>query len=158
MAREKTPANRKTRKPDSSAQTAIVGLIRTTDLVRRRLTAVVEPQGLTLQQFNVLRILRGAGSSGLPTLSVAERMVEQTPGVTRLLDRLAAKGLVRRERCAADRRQHLCWITHEGLELLRALDAPVLDADEAIMAPLSDEERLTLTGLLDRVREGLPPP
>ena len=91
----------------SPAHEAVVGLMRTADLVRRQMTALVEPHGITLQQFNVLRILRGAGDEGLPTLEVAERMIEQTPGVTRLLDRLEAKELVRRQRCPKDRRQHL---------------------------------------------------
>src|SRR5215470_7514740 len=106
--------------------------MRTADLVRRHATALIEPQGITLQQYNVLRILRGAGADGLPTLEVADRMIEQTPGVTRLLDRLEAKQLVRRQRCPKDRRQHLCWITPKGLALLRKLDAPGLKtADDA---------------------------
>src|SRR3984893_16850032 len=97
--------------------------MRTTDLVRRQIAAFVEPHGITLQQFNVLRILRGAGADGLPTLEVAERMVEQKPGVTRLLDRMEAKELVRRQRCPKDRRQHLCWITPRGLAVLQKIDA-----------------------------------
>ena len=79
----------------------MLDLLRTVDVVRRFLARVVEPQGITLQQFNVLRILRGAerGSPpiGLPTLEIAERMVEHAPGITRLLDRLEAKGLVVRQ-------------------------------------------------------------
>src|SRR5262245_1756339 len=83
------------RKPfQSTAHAAVVGLMRTADLIRRQMSEVVERQGLTLQQFNVLRILRGGGEGGVPTLEVADRMVEQTPGITRLLDRLEAKGLV----------------------------------------------------------------
>ena len=74
----------------SPAHEAVLGLMRTADLVRRQAAALIEPHGITLQQFNVLRILRGAGGEGLPTLEVAERMIEQTPGVTRLLDRLEA--------------------------------------------------------------------
>ena len=73
----------------------------------------------------MLRILRGAGDEGLPTLEVGARMMEQTPGVTRLLDRLEAKGLVRRQRCPKDRRQHLCWITAEGQRPARQLDQPM---------------------------------
>ena len=57
-------------------------------------------------------------------------MIEQTPGITRLLDRLEAKALVRRERCAKDRRQHLCWITPDGAALLEQLDAPTVAAGE----------------------------
>ena len=79
----------------SAAHEAVVGLMRTADLIKRQAAAIVEPHGITLQQFNVLRILRGAGADGLPTLEVADRMIEQTPGVTRLLDRMEAKGLVK---------------------------------------------------------------
>ena len=81
-----------------------LGLLRTADVIRRYFDSVVEPQGLTLQQYNVLRILRGAGPDGLPTLEVADRMVERAPGITRMLDRLMAKGLVVRERSTRDRR------------------------------------------------------
>jgi hypothetical protein len=59
--------------------------------VTRRLAGVVEPHGVTLQQYNVLRILRGAGEGGLPTLEIAQRMIEHAPGITRLLDRLERK-------------------------------------------------------------------
>src|SRR5438128_7791686 len=103
----------------SVAQEAVVALMRTADLVRRHATALLEPHGLTLQQYNVLRILRGAGADGLPTLEIADRMIEQTPGITRLLDRLEAKELVRRQRCPKDRRQHLCWITPKALAILQ---------------------------------------
>ena len=81
---------------DSKAAEGVVALLRTTDLLRRVLSGVVETRGLTLQQYNVLRILRGAGSEGLPTLEIGQRMIEKSPGVTRLLDRLEAKRVVRR--------------------------------------------------------------
>ena len=90
-----------------SAIDTMVALMRTADLARRTITGVIEPHGLTPQQFNVLRILRGAGAEGLPTLEVANRMIEQTPGITRLLDGLEAKELIKRQRCPKDRRQHL---------------------------------------------------
>src|SRR6266498_2157591 len=106
--------------PSKSAE-GVVALLRTTDLLRRVLSEVAEARRNTLQQYNVLRILRGAGDEGLPTLEIGERMIEQSPGITRLLDRLEAKALVRRKRCLADRRQVLCWITAEGLALLTTL-------------------------------------
>ena len=71
-------------------------LVATADRVRDGLSQVVEPHGITLQQYNVLRILRGAGASGLPTLEIAARMVEKSPGITRLIDRLGGAALVRR--------------------------------------------------------------
>jgi DNA-binding MarR family transcriptional regulator len=129
-----------------------VALLRTADLVRRHAAATVEPHGITLQQFNVLRILRGAGGEGMPTLEVAARMIEQTPGVTRLLDRLEAKGLVRRQRCPKDRRQHLCWITEQGSGLLANLDAPMVKANQASLKGLSAAEQEELIRLLDRLR------
>jgi DNA-binding MarR family transcriptional regulator len=141
------------RKPfQSAAHEAVVGLMRTADLVRRHATAMVEPHGITLQQFNVLRILRGAGDTGLPTLEVAERMIEQTPGVTRLLDRLEAKELVRRQRCPKDRRQHLCWITPKGLALLEKIDTLAAGAPEESMKGLRQKDRVAFIRLMDAIR------
>jgi MarR family transcriptional regulator, organic hydroperoxide resistance regulator len=136
----------------SAAHEAVVGLMHTADLVRRQMTALVEPHGLTLQQFNVLRILRGAGDEGLPTLEVADRMVEQTPGVTRLLDRLEAKELVRRQRCAKDRRQHLCWISAKGLALLEKIDPVTGRAHEESLKGLRQKDRVLFIRLLDAIR------
>src|SRR3954469_19029063 len=143
----------KQRRPFASlAQEAIVALMRTADLLRRHTTLVVAPHGLTLQQFNVLRILRGGGEEGVPTLDVAERMIEQTPGVTRLLDRLEAKDLVRRQRCPKDRRQHLCWITPKGLAVLDKLDVVTAKAHDEVLKGLKQKDRVALIGLLDAIR------
>jgi DNA-binding MarR family transcriptional regulator len=136
----------------SAAHEAVVGLLRTADLIRRHAAALVEPHGITMQQFNVLRILRGAGDEGLPTLEVAERMIEQTPGVTRLLDRLEAKELVRRQRCPKDRRQHLCWITGKGLAVLEKIDAVAPRANEESLKGLKPKERVAFIRLLDAIR------
>jgi len=139
----------------SSAQEAVLGLLRSADLMRRLITGLVEPHGLTMQQFNVLRILRGAeaeGRDGVPTLDIADRMIEQTPGVTRLLDRLEGKGLVRRQRCPKDRRQHLCWITPKGLAILQKMDEVSMHANEELMKGLRAKERETLIRLMEAVR------
>jgi DNA-binding MarR family transcriptional regulator len=136
----------------SPAHEAVVGLLRTADLIRRHAAALVEPHGVTVQQFNVLRILRGAGSEGLPTLEVAERMIERTPGVTRLLDRLEAKGLVRRQRCPKDRRQHLCWITADGLAVLEKIDTLAPRAQEESLKGLRQKDRVAFIRLLDSIR------
>ena len=100
----------------------------------------------------MLRILRGAGPRGLPTLDIAERMIEQAPGITRLLDRLERKALVRRERCPKDRRRVLVAITPGGLRLLAGLDGPVAEADDALLARLGSRRAITLIRLLDAVR------
>jgi DNA-binding MarR family transcriptional regulator len=112
-------------------QEFLVTLIRTTDEVRRYLSAFVESEGITLQQYNVLRILRGAGEDGLPTLEIGRRMLERQPGVTRLVDRLVAKGLVDRSRDTGDRRRVVCTIEEDGLRVLARLDEGMksLEAD-----------------------------
>ena len=136
----------------SREQQAVVGLLRTADAIKRSLAHVIEPHGITPQQYNVLRILRGAGPDGLPTLTIGERMVEQTPGVTRLIDRLERKGLVERTPCPKDRRRVFCQITPKGLGLLEELDEPVnrWDAQTVSILPPSDVD--SLIKLLDRVR------
>src|SRR2546422_11015375 len=91
------------RKPfRSPTQEAVVGLLRTTDRVRRSLAGVVEPRGVTLQQYNVLRILRGARPAGLPTPEIAARLLAHAPGRTPLLARLPANTLLRRPRRDGD--------------------------------------------------------
>jgi DNA-binding MarR family transcriptional regulator len=130
----------------------VVALLRTADVVRRYIARVLEPYGITPQQYNVLRILRGAGSEGIPTLTIAERMIEEAPGITRLLDRLEAKGLVRRQRCPEDRRQVLCHATPQALDLLGRIDGAMDGADEAALGKLSQEDRAQLIRLLDTVR------
>jgi DNA-binding MarR family transcriptional regulator len=138
----------------SPAEEGVVALVRTADLLRRALTQVVEPHGITLQQYNVLRILRGAGAEGLPTLEIASRMIEHAPGVTRLLDRLQAKALVRRQRSADDRRQIRCWITPAGLELLERLEDAMKAGARSFMAPLAASELAAFVDLLDMLRSG----
>jgi DNA-binding MarR family transcriptional regulator len=139
----------------SPEQEAGVGVLRTAELLRGALARAIEPFGITHQQYNVLRILRGSSPEPLPVLEIAARMIERTPGITRLLDRLEAKELVRRERCVRDRRQVLCWITAPGLESLAALDGPVEAAVADAFASLSPADARRLSGLLDRLRAGL---
>ncbi len=151
-------ALQRTRPFRSPAQEAGLSIIRAADALRRRMAGVIEPHGITLQQYNVLRILRGAGPGGLPTLAVGERMIERMPGVTRLLDRLERDGLVRRTRSSEDRRRVYAEITPTGLALLARLDDPVARAEDAIFEPFDEAEIRALVGALDRVRGALEPP
>lgn len=141
--------------PHSARKRATIGLLRTADVLRRYFDCLFEPCGLAPQQYNVLRILRGARPEPLPTMVIAERMIEQAPGITRLLDRLEEKGLVNRERCAEDRRRVHCSITAEGLRVLEELDEPVDEADETALGMLDDNEVGQLIQFLDRIRAGL---
>ncbi len=143
---------RQTRPFESAANEAVVTLLGTADRVRTVLSAVTGAHDVTLQQYNVLRILRGAGRAGLPTLEIAARMIEHSPGITRLLDRLEARGLVRRVRCPEDRRQVLCHATDKAPRLLAALERPLAEAIRHSLAPLDAAATSELVRLLDAVR------
>jgi DNA-binding MarR family transcriptional regulator len=144
---------KQTRPFGSPAQETTVALLRTSDVVRRRLARVVEQHGITLQQYNVLRILRGARGEPMSAFDIADRLIEEAPGVSRLLDRLVAKKLIQRDRCSEDRRRLECSITAKGLELLARLDEPILAADSAVMDGLTAREVAMLNDLLTRIRQ-----
>ena len=146
---------RQTKPFRSQSQEAALSVMRTAHLIQRNYSRIVEPHGLTIQQYNVLRILRGAGESGLPTLEIGERMIEQTPGITRLLDRLEAKAMVRRERSSTDRRQVFCWIAPAGLDLLAKIDASIDHGGEEAFVGLKEDEIRALIGQLERLRQTL---
>jgi len=139
----------------SAAAEALVALLRTADLagdvVRRELAAA----GLSLPQYNVLRILRGAGRTGLRTYDVIPRMVSRAPNITRLVDKLEQKGLLTRTRSRADRRAVRLRITPAGLALVGQLDGPVEAADAQAMRGLTPAEQRLLVDLLDRLRHPL---
>ncbi len=137
----------------SLEQETVVALLKTVDHLRHIQTEVLGGEDLTDQQFNVLRILRGAGSDGLPTLSVAERLIEQTPGITRLIDRLEAKSLVRRERPDTDRRQVYCFITKTGLEMLARLDPIAEKGAKRVMHHLTKADMQALLKILEKIRD-----
>lgn len=132
-----------------------MAILRSADRMRRAGTELLAPYDLTLQQFNVLRILRGARPEGLCTLTIADRMIEQAPGITRLIDRLEKKGLVRRVRSEEDRRQVWCRITPAGERLLARLDAATDAYDQTAVRDLSPADQDRLTTLLDLVHAEL---
>ncbi len=143
---------RQTRPFESAADEAVVTLLATADRARAALSRITEAHDITLQQYNVLRILRGAGEEGLPTLDIASRMIEKSPGITRLLDRLEARSLVRRARCPEDRRQVLCHATGAARRLLAGLDRPVAEAGRGLLTSLDPPRTAELIRLLDAVR------
>jgi DNA-binding MarR family transcriptional regulator len=142
-------------KPDPpAAWQAVTAILRAADTVRRRMTEVLEPHGITGQQYNVMRILRGVHPEPLPTLEIGERMLERNPGVTRLLDRLEQKGLVGRERGDRDRRQMRRTITPRGLELLASLDDVIRAANESVFAGMDEASLRELSRLLQPLGRG----
>ncbi len=112
-------------------QDAYIALQRTADALARGVAAVLKPAGLTPAQFNVLRILRGAGPGGATCCEIGERMITRDPDVTRLVDRLEKRGLVARSRDAKDRRVVVQRISAEGLRLLAGLDDRIVEIHRA---------------------------
>lgn len=141
------------RRPFHSVKAEVaVSILRTAAIIERHFAQVVANSGITIQQYNVLRILRGADDEGLPTLVIRDRMIHAAPGITRLLDKLETAGLARRERCSPDRRQVFCYITSSGLEVLNQLEAAMKEADELAVGTLSEDEQRQLLKLLEGVR------
>lgn len=132
-------------------ENAFVSLLRAADRVRALRESVVEQAGVTGQQYNVLRILRDAEPDGMPTLTVARRMIERAPGITRMIDRLEAKSLVARERRPGDRRYVHCRLTPKGAQLLKRLDQPLAEAGRSAFAGMRSAEVDQLIALLDRI-------
>lgn len=106
---------------------------------------------LTHTQYNVLRILRGAGLSGASCSEISERLVTRDSDITRLLDRLEARGLISREREEQDRRIIIARMTKDGLRLLAGLDQPIQQCHRRHLGHLGDKELATLSKLLDAV-------
>jgi DNA-binding MarR family transcriptional regulator len=141
------------RKPfTSTSDEGAVAILRTADVLRRAFTEVLAVHDITLAQYNVLRILRGAGPAGLPTLEVAARLIETAPGITLMMNRLVQRGWVRRRRSRSDRRQVLCHLTDSGSSLLAQLDAPFRSSGDRALQALSVADQLRLVHMLDAVR------
>lgn len=138
----------------SPEQEAHLNVVRTAAVLSDAFEQVVRPAGLTLAQYNTLRILRGAGADGLCRNELRERLVTRMPDVTRMLDRLEEAGLVLRERTDADRRLVRTRITGPGLDLLAGLDAAVDAEHRRRLGHLTADELQTLSGLLTRARQG----
>lgn len=130
---------------------AFLNLIRTADLFNRRETEFLKPFNLTPSQYNVLRILRGAGPDGLPCSEISERMIARDPDVTRLLDRMEAKDLVRRSRDQRDRRVVTTTITDTGLAAVNEIAGNDFLEDQ-LLQDFSPEELDTFNALLEKAR------
>jgi DNA-binding MarR family transcriptional regulator len=137
--------------PDKATE-ATVALLRTANVLRRRGEEIAQTEGITLQQYNVLRILRGARGP-LPTMEIAARLIESAPGVTRFVNMLERMGLIRREQWAGDRRHVLCQITASGLKTLERLDAPMNEFDSGSTRGIADEKLEVVLEVLDQIRK-----
>jgi MarR family 2-MHQ and catechol resistance regulon transcriptional repressor len=142
--------------PEHSPQYfAGVALIRTADRISNRFGRLLRDEGLTNQQYNVLRILRREGRP-LPSLEVAERLIQQVPAITGLIDRLEKQNYVVRRRCEQDRRVIWVEITRVGLDLLARLDHPIENLTQQLFRPLPIDQLRCLTELLDTLYSHIP--
>jgi DNA-binding MarR family transcriptional regulator len=142
-------------KPFTSAEQEVhLNLERTAAVVSHAFGEALKRYGVTPTQYNVLRILRGAGGTGLCRNEVRDRMIAQVPDVTRLLDRLEESGLVERERLTSDRRQVATRITAKGLALLAELDEPVIAMHKRAFGHMTQQQLATLIELLTIARNG----
>lgn len=135
------------------ARDTYLALMRAHERLTAGTAALFKGHGLTQATYNVLRILRGAGDTGLPCNAVGERLVNRVPDVTRLLDRMERDGLVRRERSASDRRVVLAFLTPEGKTRVDALDDPVMALHGAQFDAFTARELEALEAALARLTE-----
>ena len=135
-------------------QEAFLNLLRTTDKLQWSMAEVFKPHGVTMQQYNVLRILRGSGAEGLPSLAIARRMVTRVPDITRLVDRMERNDWVRRTRSDADRRVVRVVLTAAGRHLADVLEEPTNARHREHLGHLDLEELETLNRLLEKARGG----
>lgn len=134
------------------AHEVFLNLVRAESEKMREVNSFLSGYGLTGPQYNVLRILRGAGKDGLPCGKISERMLTQLPDLTRLVDRLENEGYVTRTRSAGDRRVIQIRISASGLELLQDVDNPILELHAAQFASLTSSEISELGRLLQKAR------
>jgi DNA-binding MarR family transcriptional regulator len=148
-----TPAARPAARFDSAEQEAFLNLWRTYDRLRAVEDELFAGFDLTAQQYNTLRLLRAARPVPVPTLALADRLVSRAPDITRLLDKLEHRGLVRRDRSPHDRRTVLVRIAEPGLTLLDRIAAPLQKCHERQLGHLSAAELKKLIALLIAARK-----
>ncbi len=130
----------------------LVSLLRTTDVLNARFEQMIRPFYISMTQYNVLRILRGAGPDGRTCGEIGERMIAREPDVTRLLERMEKSGLIKRTRDTADRRVVVTRITSAGLKLLEEID-PKLREIDGLLKPMGERKLESMLKLLDELRE-----
>jgi MarR family transcriptional regulator, 2-MHQ and catechol-resistance regulon repressor len=136
---------------DSERQKAMLNIMFTANWLKSIQVQMFKPHGISPQQYNILRILRGAGDR-MNMQNVKQRMIDRAPNATRLTDKLITKGLVDRARCDEDRRVVYVKISQKGLDLLAQIDETVRKEIQRNMDNLTPEEASTLSTLLDKIR------
>lgn len=135
-------------------QKAVINLIYTYHWITERIKSILAEEDITLQQYNILRILRGSAPKPLSTLAIRERMLDKMSDTSRIVDRLVIKKLVSKQLCPVDKRLVDISITGEGRDLLQRIDNRDSDMRE-VTANLNEEELTALNLLLDKLRESV---
>jgi DNA-binding MarR family transcriptional regulator len=139
--------------PSASLEASLfIAFMSIADILGNEAEQVVKTSGLTAAQYNVLRILRGAGPQGLACREIGERMISRDPDITRLLDRMEKRALITRERQSDDRRVVKTFVTASGLQILKTLDQPVRELHKKQFQHLSAKKLGALAALLDDLR------
>jgi DNA-binding MarR family transcriptional regulator len=141
---------------DTVQQEVFLNVVRTADHLMRAFDELLKPHGLSPTQYNVLRILRGIGethANGIPCKTIGEHMITRDPDITRLLDRLAARGMITRQRDTQDRRVVSTKITGEGMKVLKELDKPVLELHRQQLSHMGEGKMEQLIDLLELARQ-----
>ncbi len=136
---------------ENERQKAMLNILFTSNWLKAKQIALFKPYGISPQQYNILRILRGARDR-MNMRNVKQRMIDRAPNATRLTDKLIQKGLVERERCDEDRRVVYVRISKTGLDLLERVDKNIREQTEQSMRILNDQDAATLNRILDALR------
>ena len=136
----------------NARQKAAINLIYTLGWMKEKTKVIFDTEGITSQQFNILRILRGSFPKPLSTLQIRERMLEKMSDTSRIVDRLIAKGLVKKITCKNDRRLVDVIITDKGKTMLERLDNRQDEIDD-VLSKLSEKDANILSDLLDKIRD-----
>jgi len=131
----------------------VINLMYTSRIMEEAIAAVLKPYDLSIQQYNVMRILRGQKGNPANLSTLQERMVDRSSNTTRLVDKLIKKGWVERNVCAHNRRKVEIFITEKGLAILKELDPITEDNNKKIVSSLSTNQLEDLNTLLDLLRE-----
>ncbi len=139
---------------DSLEQEAMLGILRTSDLLENRLARLLREYGLTPSQYNAMRIMRGEGEP-MPCLEVAGRMIQVAPAITRVVDQLVGRGLIEKQQSSDDRRVFLVGLTAAGTGLLSKLDVPIQTLHRSLLGHLSSSDLKTVNRILETARAGM---
>ena len=136
---------------ESEGQEAVLSLLMTGTVLRDKMNALCTENGISLQQYNILRILHGRHPEGYARCDISERMIEKAPDTTRLIDRLARAGLVKREKTILDMRQSLTTITEKGISVLKTLNKKIRDFQNMFETGLTPAACKQISALCDKV-------